>query len=48
MAAKEEAMAVENMEVGLDYWLPWCCMWLQVVSLASSICCCVLCCVVYK
>ena len=23
MAAKEEAMAVEDMEVGLDYWLPW-------------------------
>ena len=22
MAAKEEAMAVEDMEVGLDYWLP--------------------------
>ena len=23
MAAKEEAMAVEDMEVGLDYLLPW-------------------------
>ena len=23
MAAEEEAMAVEDMEVGLDYWLPW-------------------------
>ena len=23
MAAKEEAVVVEDMEVGLDYWLPW-------------------------